>query len=898
MARGTGNATGEIVRIFDGGSLAGLDDAEVLRRFARGDEAAFEALVARLGPMVLATCRRRFLDEQDAEDAFQATFLVLLKRAGSLRTPELVGPWLHGVAVRVAARIRAQATRRRQDERRAVRPEGVADTHDLAIESAELRAAIDAEIARLPERDRRAVVLCLLEGRSHEEAARRLRCTVGSVRGRIDKARRTLKSRLMRRGVAPAAALALISATGESTAAVPALLMAETASMLAKAATAEAISDAIAPGVLNASRGVIRGMLAARLTAAAAVVLGLGLLGMIAAPLVIAIEPAPRVEMEARRPSDMETPKDEGIAVTGRVTDEAGAPIAGATIAVGRDFREKEPDAEAMTDAEGRFTVKGLAAGPIVLTVQAKGHAPDLLSTTVAAGMKPIELELKPPHVIRGRIVDPDGKPIADAPIAADEWRGQHTLRWQTWTDAEGRFRWDVAPGDSVLIDLGTLGYSAKRFWQAMPDGPEKTLTMRRPLRVRGKVTDAETGRPILEYTLVPGESSPGSQACLWRNDRTEERRGSSFEANLSTDIAGDPVLRVEARGYAPAVSRHLEASPGEVEVNFALRRGDWIEGEVRLPNGTPAAGAEVVAFQKGLQMSNGHLALPWSPSPHRVVKTRRDGSFRMPSPDVPCTVMAFHDGGFASLPHGKGGRPPTLRVPSLTLQAWGRIEGRLLLKGRPAPGEMISLDRVLSSALPVGVSWLNSAKTDGEGRFSMDRVPAGEVHVTRQIAFGNGVHGGGPPSRIAATRPGETTSLTLGDSGRAVIGKAAPPADLAGKDGWRFAPGLVSRLRPAPADSRQPVEGGSFPVEADGSFRIDGLPPGTYDLQIPIHPHPTDPSRGPFGQVDLGIARREVVIPDQPTGPDAPPLDLGTITLEGLKPASDRRVHPIPKDR
>ena len=80
-----------------------------------------------------------------------------------------------------------------------------------------------------------------------------------------------------------------------------------------------------------------------------------------------------------------------------------------------------------------------------------------------------------------------------------------HSLRWKTRTDAEGRFRWDDAPADAVRIDLGTLGFDPKRFWTATPDAPEQTIPMRRPLRVRGRVTDAETGRPITAFTLVPG---------------------------------------------------------------------------------------------------------------------------------------------------------------------------------------------------------------------------------------------------------------------------------------------------------------------------------------------------------------------------------------------------------
>ena len=107
-----------IERIFNQGSLTGLSEGQLLRRFAAGDEAAFEALVTRHGPMVRGVCRRSLGDPSDVEDAFQATFLVLLRKAGGLRDPDALSPWLYGVAFRVAARIRARAVRRSAEERR------------------------------------------------------------------------------------------------------------------------------------------------------------------------------------------------------------------------------------------------------------------------------------------------------------------------------------------------------------------------------------------------------------------------------------------------------------------------------------------------------------------------------------------------------------------------------------------------------------------------------------------------------------------------------------------------------------------------------------------------------------------------------------------------------------
>ncbi len=232
-----GAAVRQMARLFGGeGTVAGLDEAGLLRRFAtRRDAAALEALVARHGPMVLGVCRRVLGDSHDAEDAFQATFLVLAKKAALIRDPNLLGPWLHGVAHRVAVRARANAAIRRSRERSGAEEAAMAASIGLGGEDsvvrAELRAALDDEVARLPERFRRVVVLCYLDGLTHDQAAERLRCPVGTVRSRLSAAREKLRGRLVRRGVVvPTAAFAVALSAEAAKASVPLALSESTLS--------------------------------------------------------------------------------------------------------------------------------------------------------------------------------------------------------------------------------------------------------------------------------------------------------------------------------------------------------------------------------------------------------------------------------------------------------------------------------------------------------------------------------------------------------------------------------------------------------------------------------------------------------------------------------------------
>ncbi len=324
-----------IEQIFNGESLTGLSEGQLLRRFAAGDEGAFEALVTRHGSMVLGVCRRVLRDRRDVDDAFQATFLVLLRKAGALRDGERLGPWLHGVAFRVAARVRARAIRRPGEERKGARREAVESEPDSELERSELRGLLDAEINRLPETYRRAVVLCYLEGQSHEEAARRLRCTAGSVRGRLDRARQKLRDRLTRRGIAPLAGLTALAAGGEAASAsvvVPSPLVAGTVATLTRAATASAVSATGSTAALELAEGVFRAMFVAKLKLAALLVAAILALGTL--PFVVALEPrrpAMAAKNDPARSGVASAPaRVQGITVTGRVLDQAGHPIAGA----------------------------------------------------------------------------------------------------------------------------------------------------------------------------------------------------------------------------------------------------------------------------------------------------------------------------------------------------------------------------------------------------------------------------------------------------------------------------------------------------------------------------------------------------------------------------------------
>ncbi len=607
-----GAALRGIERIFNQGSLTGLSEGQLLARFAVGDEGAFEAIVTRHGPMVRGVCRRLLYDPWDVEDAFQATFLVLLRKAGSLRDGESLGPWLHGVAYRVAARIRARAARRTGEESKGARPEAVESACDL--ERSELRILIDEEIRRLPEKYRGPVVLCYLEGRTHEEAARRLRCSAGSVRGRLDRARQKLKDRLVRRGVAPAAGLAALAAGGDSAAAaVPASLVAETVTTLARAATATAVSGTASASALELADGVFRAMIVAKLRvagsflAAAAILLAVGAAWLLTLGGSIAREgrdaPAPvasRGDARADIQGEGQAPSIEIRVVDHRT--ERPVPGVALSVEVGRN-----PHSRTATDEAGRASVAIPEPLTGFLSVVARKEGFATVTLWFPSPFREEDLpgsytlKLYPAETVGGVVHDEQGRPVAGVRVAPTVWTGSADIRYlrediaepaPATTDAQGRWQ---CPGMPAAIDPNRVSirfthpdYEAVNVpnGQALVDVRRGQATvLPRGVELTGRVVDP-AGRPVLGAKLLRGPDRYGGDVLVAETDQEGRFR-------FAHTPAGETLLTVQATGYAPAMETVL-VRPGLAPVEVRLQKGQMIRGRVVDAKSEPLAGAAI----------------------------------------------------------------------------------------------------------------------------------------------------------------------------------------------------------------------------------------------------------------------------------------------------------------
>ncbi len=473
--------------LWSEGAVSSLDDRELLARFVAhtGDaaEAAFAALMERHAPMVLLVCRQMLCDDHDAQDACQATFLVLARKARSIKKPEALGSWLHGVALRVSAKAKTAAARRRSHERRggemAARSESERPRTDPCPE-------LHEEINRLPERYRLPLVLCYLEGLTHDQAAHKLGWPLGTVESRLARARDRLRRRLAHRGVMPGVALlgARSLADVMRTTVSPAWIeaTARSATQFAEGKAAAAVASA---NVAFLTGETLQMMTLSQIKLAIAYMLAAvaGATGMVAivravpsttpprSPRIAAIR---RAQPAAERPKPPEPPvAPVTIKVRGRVLDPAGNPVQGSRLWLafqGTDWTwsTRVPEVRATTGANGRFefTVEDNdpevsralrmtsgwpdGFGDIQVLASADGFGPAW--TPLAAIKSEIELRLVPDDIpIEGRLLTLEGFPIVGATVKTqmveDAARSQTTFGAPSGffqsptTDAEGRFR-------------------------------------------------------------------------------------------------------------------------------------------------------------------------------------------------------------------------------------------------------------------------------------------------------------------------------------------------------------------------------------------------------------------------------------------------------------------------
>ncbi len=298
---------GHLRRLVDPARQRELSDADLLERFRlHREEAAFTLLVQRHGPMVLAVCRRILGDAHAAEDAFQATFLVLIRSADAIRKQSSLASWLHGVAVRLSRKAAMRATRQRTIERE-ILPPTVRNDPCETLAVAELRTVLDEEIERLPDKYRMPLVLCYVADKTHEQAALELGWPKSSLTMRLAKARELLQRRLRQRGfTAPAGLLAVLLTEATTNAALPTVLTLSTVRLAVQALTGQTLA---ATATVALADGFAKGSAVMKWTVTLTLLTALGLTAAVGHHMASTGSPAKQTEPASKVPAAVGEPR-------------------------------------------------------------------------------------------------------------------------------------------------------------------------------------------------------------------------------------------------------------------------------------------------------------------------------------------------------------------------------------------------------------------------------------------------------------------------------------------------------------------------------------------------------------------------------------------------------------
>jgi RNA polymerase sigma factor (sigma-70 family) len=541
-------------------------DRQLLDDFtARRDEAAFTALLARHGPMVLRVCRRVLGHEQDAEDAFQATFVVLAQNSRSIRKREALAAWLHGVAHRTARKLQRSAARRRNHEARLrhLAPRAIpGPTWD------DVQAVLDEEIQRLPAAFRAAFVLCVLEGKSGPEAAAALGIPERTVSSRLTRARHRLRQRLQRRGIglsALVAALAVAECTGQ--AAVPGALVGSTLRCGLVLAAGGPVAGVIPSHIAALAAGVTRAMFLTKAMTLTAVLLAVSLSVAGAGALTYQgfaagndpPPPAAAAKEEPRPPARKQTPGAEdqarnSIPISGRVLDPDGKPIAGAKLyqALRVEFIEHEmppaPKLRGTSGPDGRFQftvakadLAANAKAVLQVIAIAQGFGPGWVSLDKPDAQEITVRLAKDDVPITGRVLDLEARPIRGAtirPLVLMTTPNEDLTPWLQAIKDNKRFHHkEILTKQLLVASPGIPGFPQTVTTDA--DGRVRLTGIG-----RDRVLAVMIGGPKVEMQFALLVTRPGPKFQVYDNPSTDTKfmaYGASFDhiAAPSKPIAG-----------------------------------------------------------------------------------------------------------------------------------------------------------------------------------------------------------------------------------------------------------------------------------------------------------------------------------------------------------------------
>ncbi|GMU22495.1 MAG: hypothetical protein AMXMBFR13_25810 [Phycisphaerae bacterium] len=527
--------------------------------------------------------------------------------------------------------------------------------------------------------------------------------------------------------------------------------------------------------------------------------------------------------------------------VEGRVLDAAGDPVTDASVCAYGSTSYTDRRRLVRTGPDGTFRILNVAPGLFYIVVQAAGHAPEQKQIKVPVETAPLEIRLNAASPWSDRIIDKaTGQPIPSALVVLDSWRGLRLATWFQVTDDQGRFTWPEPPFDKVSLFIAKTGYESVKVDRS-PGETGEPLSLQALLQVQVQARDARTDQPIDLFQLIPGAYQSFMKGPIWSRSSAIPARGGRHTYTFKRRHAG-AMVRIEADGYIPAVSRQLEPDERTLTLDFTLERGIGPTGLVRSADGKPAPGAELLVITPS-RVTN--IFNSRQPEKHRrdhvFVTSGEDGRFVLPAQIEPYGVIVLHDSGWAELTQDQ-----IESAPDVHLQSWGRIEGTSIPTSGSQATARVPLSRSgqgLALGKPQIYYGFGAAEPDADGRFAFDRIPPGEYRLGGSAGDGGWysysatgpASGPGVPIQVEA---GRTLRIVLGGEGyRPVTGRLEPAVGPEVSAEWPRAEFCVAPYIP-PTSKEKPTWrklSTGLSIQPAGIFTIDRLDTGAHSLRVRV---------------------------------------------------------------
>lgn len=587
------------------------------------------------------------------------------------------------------------------------------------------------------------------------------------------------------------------------------------------------------------------------------------------------LQQAQGITTEQLRAGTAKLSLNRGVSISGTITGPDGKPVTKGLVVFNDEPYSAEGVNETQIDESGRYETKRLAPGKYPITVLAPGFAPERRIVEAKQSRKHADFQLEAGRPLKIQIVDPSGKPVSNAYVRIENWRGTEAIYNDQHpnvpdsgiprnADENGIYAWDWAPADAVAYRIRAEGYDVKEVTLVAKSEPHR-VELASAITIFGKVVDAESGQPVERFRVVPVKAfRPDFYSTDFQDSSVAEGKDGRYkiEINSHGQTGNRFRVRIEAAGYRTALGqKSLAVGDAPLEEDFKLEKAPALRGTVLTPNGEPAGsftvavGTPTVATRFRLEGAETSFGIGFDVSGRNT--------FELPATFEPSRIRVFNDSGFAEVLR-QGDEP----IGTIVLQPWASVSGRLVQDGKPISNEGIYFHPLAERAL-TEARFQDSftAKTDLDGRFHFDRLPPMSGTVRAYLGPWQDSVLTASKSVPLVLKPGDRQEVMLGGEGATIVGRVVATGrnnDALSKN-WSLNY-LVSRSRgvgyprdaePLSFDYSGPVqpswlrrpdfgnwrstrENYFVKLAEDGRLRISGVGPGTYDLVIQLYEQPS----------------------------------------------------------